>query len=83
MRNPLQFLSNIFEPQLSFFLQKPAEISQDEHKSASFYSVESKDAKCKKLLEKKDVEVEAMKKKLKDQERERQSELLKLQMEVN
>lgn len=48
-----------------------------------FLTVETKDAEVKKLLKKKDVDLEEMKKKLKDQERERQSELLKLQMEVN
>ena len=45
--------------------------------------MEAKDAEVKKLLEKKDLHLEEMKKRLKDQERERQSELLKLQMEVN
>lgn len=45
--------------------------------------MEAKDAEVKELLEKKDLELEEMKKRLKDQERERQSELLKLQMEVN
>ncbi|XP_026195647.1 LOW QUALITY PROTEIN: coiled-coil domain-containing protein 152 [Anabas testudineus] len=43
--------------------------------------LEAKDAEVKELLEKKDLELEEMKKRLKDQERERQSELLKLQME--
>lgn len=46
-------------------------------------TVEAKDAEVKNLLEKKDLDLEEMKKRLKDQERERQSELLKLQMEVN
>lgn len=46
-------------------------------------TVEAKAAEAKKLLEKKDADVEEMKKRLKEQERERQSELLKLQMEVN
>lgn len=45
--------------------------------------MEAKDAEVKNLLEKKDLDLEEMKKRLKDQERERQSELLKLQMEVN
>lgn len=45
--------------------------------------MEAKDVEVKKLLEKKDLELEEMKKRLKDQERESQSELLKLQMEVN
>ena len=48
----------------------------------NFLTVEAKDAEVKKLLKKKDVDLEEMKKRLKDQERERQSELLKLQMEV-
>ncbi len=48
-----------------------------------FLTVEAKDAEVKNLLEKKDLNLEEMKKRLKDQERERQSELLKLQMEVN
>nr|XP_020479066.1 coiled-coil domain-containing protein 152 isoform X2 [Monopterus albus] len=43
--------------------------------------LEAKDAEVKKLLEEKDLELEEMKKRLKDQERERQSELLRLQME--
>lgn len=46
-------------------------------------TVEAKDAEVKNQLEKKDLDLEEMKKRLKDQERERQSELLKLQMEVN
>lgn len=46
-------------------------------------TAEAKAAEAKKLLEKKDADVEEMKKRLKEQERERQSELLKLQMEVN
>lgn len=45
--------------------------------------MEAKDAEVKRLLEKKDLDLEEMKKRLKDQERERQSELLNLQMEVN
>lgn len=48
-----------------------------------FLTVEAQDAEVKKLLEKKDLDLEEMKKRLKNQERERQSELLKLQMEVN
>lgn len=47
-----------------------------------FPTVKAKDAEVLNLLEKKDVDLEAMKKKLKEQEREKQSELLKLQMEV-
>lgn len=64
-------------PYLSFLLTKT-------EKSAFglFYSVEAKDAECKKLLEKKDLDLEDMKKRLKDQEKESQNELLKLQMEV-
>lgn len=60
--------------------------------SCSFFSfpslvfsltVEAKDAEVKELLEKKDLDLEEMEKRLRDQERERQSEILKLQMEVN
>ncbi|KAM9338388.1 coiled-coil domain-containing protein 152 [Symphorus nematophorus] len=43
--------------------------------------VETKDAEVKQQLEKKDGDLEEMRKRLKEQERERQSELLKLQME--
>ncbi|XP_008302786.1 coiled-coil domain-containing protein 152 [Stegastes partitus] len=46
-----------------------------------FNQLEAKDAEAKKLLEQKDVDLEELKKKLKDQEKEKQSELLKLQME--
>ncbi|XP_040013649.1 coiled-coil domain-containing protein 152-like isoform X2 [Xiphias gladius] len=46
-----------------------------------FNQLEAKDAEVKRLLEKKDLDLEEMKKRLKDQERERQSELLNLQME--
>ncbi|XP_030599014.1 coiled-coil domain-containing protein 152 [Archocentrus centrarchus] len=53
---------------------------EDAHREC-FNQLEANDAKYKKLLEKKDLDLEDMKKKLKDQERERQSELLKLQME--
>lgn len=45
--------------------------------------MEAKNAEVKHLLEKKDRDLEEMKKRLKEQEREKQSELLKLQMEVN
>ncbi|XP_067430027.1 coiled-coil domain-containing protein 152-like isoform X1 [Thunnus thynnus] len=53
---------------------------ENAHKEA-FNQLETKDAEVKTLLKKKDVDLEEMKKRLKDQERERQSELLKLQME--
>ncbi|XP_026153762.1 coiled-coil domain-containing protein 152 [Mastacembelus armatus] len=53
---------------------------KDAHRKG-FNQLEAKDAELKKVLEKKDLELEEMKKRLKDQERERQSELLKLQME--
>lgn len=46
-------------------------------------TVEAKDAEVKKLLEKKDLDLEEMKKRMKNQEKERQSELLKIQMEVS
>lgn len=48
-----------------------------------FLTVGAKDAEVKKLLEEKNLELEEMKKRLRGQERERQSEILKLQMEVN
>ncbi|XP_005725604.1 coiled-coil domain-containing protein 152 isoform X2 [Pundamilia nyererei] len=51
---------------------------EDAHRE---YFMEAKDAECKKLLEKKDLDLEDMKKRLKDQEKESQNELLKLQME--
>lgn len=44
--------------------------------------MEAKDAEVRRLLEEKHLDLEEMKKRLKEQERERQSELLKLQMEV-
>nr|XP_057920652.1 coiled-coil domain-containing protein 152 isoform X3 [Doryrhamphus excisus]XP_057920653.1 coiled-coil domain-containing protein 152 isoform X3 [Doryrhamphus excisus]XP_057920655.1 coiled-coil domain-containing protein 152 isoform X3 [Doryrhamphus excisus] len=43
--------------------------------------LEAKEAEVKTLLEQKDLDLEVMKKTLKDQERKQQSELLKLQME--
>ncbi|XP_068430825.1 coiled-coil domain-containing protein 152 [Clinocottus analis] len=46
-----------------------------------FHQLEARDAEVKDLLENRDLDVEELKKRLKDQERERQSELLKLQME--
>ncbi|XP_035464904.1 coiled-coil domain-containing protein 152-like isoform X2 [Scophthalmus maximus] len=46
-----------------------------------FSQLEAKDAEVKELLEKKDLDLEEMEKRLRDQERERQSEILKLQME--
>ncbi|XP_005921756.1 coiled-coil domain-containing protein 152 isoform X2 [Haplochromis burtoni] len=52
--------------------------AEDAHRE---YFMEAKDAECKKLLEKKDLDLEDMKKRLKDQEKESQNELLKLQME--
>ncbi|XP_039856870.1 coiled-coil domain-containing protein 152-like isoform X1 [Simochromis diagramma] len=54
--------------------------AEDAHREY-FSQLEAKDAECKKLLEKKDLDVEDMKKRLKDQEKESQNELLKLQME--
>ncbi|XP_070845561.1 coiled-coil domain-containing protein 152 [Chaetodon trifascialis] len=53
---------------------------EDTHRQG-LSQLEAKDTEVKKLLEEKDLELEEMKKRLKDQERERQSELLKLQME--
>ncbi|XP_075311441.1 coiled-coil domain-containing protein 152 [Odontesthes bonariensis] len=43
--------------------------------------LEAKDRDVQRLMEEKDLDLQEMKKRLKDQERERQSELLKLQME--
>lgn len=48
-----------------------------------FPTVEAKDLEVKMLLEAKDLELEEMKKRLSDQEKEKQSELLKIQMEVS
>lgn len=48
----------------------------------SFLTVEAKDCEIKKLLEQKDKTLWEMEKKLKEQEREGQSELLKVHMEV-
>ncbi|XP_022058791.1 coiled-coil domain-containing protein 152 [Acanthochromis polyacanthus] len=56
-------------------------IEVDEAQRLSFNQLEAKDAEIKRLLEQKALDLEEMKKKLKDQEKERQSELLKLQME--
>ncbi|TKS84150.1 Coiled-coil domain-containing protein 152 [Collichthys lucidus] len=53
---------------------------EDAHRQ-SFTQLEAKDAEVKKLLEEKNLELEEMKKSLRGQERERQSEILKLQME--
>lgn len=47
-----------------------------------FATVEAKDLEVKMLLEAKDWDLEEMKKRLKDQEKEKQSQLLKIQMEV-
>ncbi|KAM3874394.1 coiled-coil domain-containing protein 152 [Diretmus argenteus] len=47
----------------------------------AFIQSEAKDAEMKRLLERNDLNLEEMKKRLRDQEKERQSELLKLQME--
>ncbi|KAE8284819.1 Coiled-coil domain-containing protein 152 [Larimichthys crocea] len=53
---------------------------EDAHRQ-SFTQLGAKDAEVKKLLEEKNLELEEMKKRLRGQERERQSEILKLQME--
>ncbi|XP_070781056.1 coiled-coil domain-containing protein 152 [Enoplosus armatus] len=53
---------------------------EDAHREG-FNQLAARDAEVKNLLEKKDLDLEEMRIKLKDQERERQSELLKLQME--
>lgn len=47
-----------------------------------FPTVEAKALEVKMLLEAKDSDLEQMKKRLKDQEKEKQSELLKTQLEV-
>ncbi|XP_034752232.1 coiled-coil domain-containing protein 152-like [Etheostoma cragini] len=47
----------------------------------SFQQLEAKDGELRNLMEKKDLDLEELRKRLKEQERERQSELLKLQME--
>lgn len=46
------------------------------------YAVEAKDAELKEALERKESDMAEMRRRLRDQERERQSEILKLQMEV-
>ncbi|KAL6097152.1 ccdc152 [Pungitius sinensis] len=53
----------------------------EELRTEAFHQLEAKDAEVKTQLEKKDLDLEELKRKLKEQERERQSELLKLQME--
>ncbi|XP_041826415.1 coiled-coil domain-containing protein 152-like [Melanotaenia boesemani] len=53
---------------------------EDAHKEA-LTQLEAKDRDVKKLMEEKDLDLEKLKKKLKDQERDTQSELFKLQME--
>nr|XP_040052844.1 coiled-coil domain-containing protein 152-like [Gasterosteus aculeatus aculeatus] len=53
----------------------------EEFRTEAFNQLEAKDAEVKTQLEKKDLDLEELKKRLKEQERERQSELLKLQME--
>lgn len=46
------------------------------------YAVEAKDAELKEALERKESDMAEMRRRMRDQERERQSEILKLQMEV-
>ncbi|XP_037340776.2 coiled-coil domain-containing protein 152-like isoform X2 [Pungitius pungitius] len=53
----------------------------EELRTEAFHQLEAKDAEVKTQLEKKHLDLEQLKGKLKEQERERQSELLKLQME--
>ncbi|KAM8827440.1 coiled-coil domain-containing protein 152 [Spinachia spinachia] len=50
-------------------------------RTEAFQQLEAKDAEVKTRLVKRDLDLEELKKRLKEQERERQSELLKLQME--
>lgn len=47
-----------------------------------FPTVEAKDLEVRMLLEEKDLDLQEMKKRLREQEKEKQSELLKIQMEV-
>ena len=49
----------------------------------SFSSVESNEEKHKELIEKKEVEISELNEKLKTQEEEKQSEIIKLQLEVS
>lgn len=46
------------------------------------YAVEAKDAELKEALERKESDMAEMRRRMRDQEREGQSEILKLQMEV-
>lgn len=65
------------------FLDQNSNIIKPNNTKCQLVTVEAKDAEVKKLLEKKDLDLEEMKKRLKNQEKERQSELLKIQMEVS
>ncbi|XP_029941449.1 coiled-coil domain-containing protein 152 [Salarias fasciatus] len=53
----------------------------EESRMEGISHMEAKDAEVTKLLQKKDADLEEMMKKMKDQEKERQSEILKLQIE--
>lgn len=48
-----------------------------------FYSVELSEEKNKELIEKKEVEISALNAKLRTQEKERQNEIIKLQLEFD
>lgn len=48
-----------------------------------FYSVELSEEKNKELIERKEVEISELNAKLRTQEKERQNEIIKLQLEVN
>lgn len=53
----------------------------EEARREALNKMEAREAELKKLLEQKDEEIEEIRRRLRDQDRERQSELLKLQME--
>lgn len=48
-----------------------------------FYAVELSEEKNKELIEKKEVEISELNAKLRNQEKEKQSEIIKLQLEVS
>lgn len=48
-----------------------------------FYSVKLSEEKTKELIEKKEVEISELNAKLRTQEKEKQNEIIRLQLEVN
>ncbi|KAK1883828.1 Coiled-coil domain containing protein 152 [Dissostichus eleginoides] len=62
-------------------LKQHNERAAEDTRREGLHQLEAKDAEVKSLLEKRDLDLGELKRRLKDQERERQSELLKLQME--